>query len=278
MDLMFANKKLSRAHQRIADYISKNVDDIPYMVEEDLAKACQVSISTVSRFWAEIGSQSLKDFRQRVKDEVMISPARKLQSAFDKWSPSSGATASLLAGADYLQQSAARLVQAEFDRGVNMLASGRTVYLYGPGSAESLSALMDFRLTRFGVQVRRLDRGGHELFDSLVHIADQDVIVIFGFVSESPEMKVLFDFATARGCKTLLITDLVVSDMIDKADMSIYTARGQLWEFHSMVAPIAMVEALVVAVGKLREQEALANGEELHQLRRRYEKWLPKRV
>lgn len=254
------------------------LDDIPYMVEEDLAKACQVSISTVSRFWAEIGAQSLKDFRQRVKDEVLISPARKLQSAFDKWGPSSGAETSLLAGADYLQQSAERLEQAEFDRAVSMLTSGGKVYLYGPGSAESLSVLMDFRLTRFGVQVRRLDRGGHELFDNLIHIAIQDVIVIFGYVTESPEIKVLFDFAAERGCKTLLITDLVVSDMLDKADVSIYTARGELWEFHSMVAPIAMIEALVVAVGKLREQEALANGEELHQLRRRYEKWLPKRV
>lgn len=278
MDLTFTNKKLSRAHQRIADYISKNVENIPYLVEEDLAKACQVSISTVSRFWAEIGARSLKDFRQQVKDELLISPARKLQSAFDKWSPDSGVEANILAGADYLHQSVERLEQKDFDQGASLLGSARTVYIYAPGSAECLAELMDFRLTRFGVQVRRLQRGGHELFNSLLGIGSQDVIVIFGFVSESPEMKVLFDFATSRSCKTLLITDLAVSDMLDKADVSLYTARGQLWEFHSMVAPIAVIEALIVAVGKMREEEALAGGEELHRLRRQYEKWLPKRV
>lgn len=278
MDLTFTNKKLSRAHQRIADYISKNVENIPYLVEEDLAKACQVSIATVSRFWAEIGTRNLKDFRQRVKDELLLSPSRKLQSAFDKLNPGSGVGANILAGADYLQQSVERLEQADFDLGASLLGSARTVYIYAPGSAECLAALMEFRLNRFGVQVRRLERGGHELFDSLLGVSNQDVIVIFGFVSESPEMKVLFDFAASRACKTLLITDLAVSDMLEKADVSLYTARGQLWEFHSMVAPIAMIEALIVAVGKMREEEALASGEELHQLRRQYEKWLPKRV
>jgi DNA-binding MurR/RpiR family transcriptional regulator len=276
MDLTFADRKFSRAHQRIADYISKNLDDIPYLVEDDLAKACQVSISTVSRFWAEIGARSLKDFRQRVKDEVLLSPVRKLQSAFDK--PDNGAESNLMAGADYLRQSAERLEQEAFDKAANLLGSAGTVYVYAPGSAECLAALMDFRLTRFGVRIRRLTRGGHELFDSLIQIDKQDTIVLFGFVSESPEIKVLFEFAKERGCSTLLVTDLAVSDMLDKADVTLYTARGQLWEFHSMVAPIAVVEALGVAVGKQREQVALANGEELHRLRRQYQKWLPKRV
>lgn len=278
LDLTFANRKFSRAHQRIADYISKHADDIPWLVEEDLAKACDVSVSTVSRFWAEIGVRNLKDFRQQVKDEVLLSPSRKLQSAFDKVQPGQGAQANVLAGADYLRQTAERLEQPDFDRAVALLGAARSVYLYAPGSAECLAALMDFRLTRFGLEVRRLIRGGHELFDGLIRIGANDAIVVFGFVAESPEMKVLFDFAAARGCRTLLVTDLAVSDMLDKADVSLYTARGQLWEFHSMIAPMAIVETLIVAVGKAREEEALAGGEELHRLRREYRKWLPKRV
>ncbi|GGA33998.1 MurR/RpiR family transcriptional regulator [Paenibacillus physcomitrellae] len=277
IDLTFANRKFSRGHQRIADYISKNVDNIPYMVEEDLAHACEVSISTVSRFWAEIGFKNLKDFKQQVKDAAQISPVRKLQSAFDKMSENSPG-AHLLTSADYLEQTAQHLDQEHFEQAAAMLSHAGTVYLYGPGSAEALAALMDFRLMRFGVEVRRLDRGGHELLNSLIHIREQDVIVIFGFVSESPEMAVLFDFARSRGCSTLLITDLLVSDMRPKADLVLYTARGELWEFHSMVAPIALVETLIVAVGKQRGQQALQGSEELHKLRHQYQRWLPKRV
>ncbi|ACS98968.1 MurR/RpiR family transcriptional regulator [Paenibacillus sp. JDR-2] len=276
--MQFEHAKLTRGHQRIADYISKNMDDVPFMIEEDIAAACGVSVSTVSRFWAEVGSKNLKEFKQRVKDEVLLSPARKLQSAFDKVGGDSGAAANVLSVADYLQQSADRIDQAAFDAAAAMLAGAGTVHIYGPGSAECLTALMDFRLSRFGADVRRLDRGGHELFESMVPIRPEDVIVIFGFVSESPEMAVLLDFARERGCRTLLITDLAVSPMLAKADISLFTARGQLWEFHSMVAPIAVIEALIVAVGKEWEQAALAGSEELHRLRRKYAKLLPKRV
>lgn len=278
VESLFADRIFTRGHQRLADYISKHMDDIAFMVEEDLAQACQLSISTVSRFWAEVGSKNLKEFKQRVKDEVLLAPSRKLQSAFDKVSDGTGAAANVLATAEYLRQSADRLEQADFEAAARLLGTAGTVHIYGPGSAESLTALMDFRLTRFGVPVRRLTRGGHELFDQLIHVREQDAIVLFGFVSESPEMAVLLDFAKERGCRTLLITDLVVSGMLGKADVQLYTARGELWEFHSMVAPVAVIEALMAAVGKQREEQALQNGEELHRLRRQYQKWLPKKV
>ena len=278
MDLSFGNRKLTRGHQRIADYISKNVDHIPFMVEEDLAQACQVSISTVSRFWAEIGVKNLKEFKQRVKEDILLSPSRKLQSAFEKMNEEGGAGASVLASADYLRQSADRLEQAAFEEAVRLIGSAGAVHVYGPGSAECLAALMDFRLTRFGLPVRRIERGGHELFDSLIHVQENDAVVLFGFVAKSPELEVLLRFSKERGCKTVLVTDLAVSDMLEQADVSLYTARGQLWEFHSMVAPIALIEALIVAVGKRREREALAKGEELHELRLRYQKLLPKRI
>lgn len=277
MNLTLEGHKLSRGHQRIADYISKHMEDIPFMVEEDIAAACQVSTSTVSRFWSEVGCRNLKEFKQKVKDEMLLSPSQKLQSAFSKMNENDAA-ASLLVGADYLQQTADRLSQEAFDRAASLLREAGTVFIYGPGSAESLAALTDFRLTRFGMRVKRLDRGGHELFNLLVHVQPQDVIVIFGFVSESPELSVLLDHAKVKGYRTLLVTDLAVSGMLEKADVTLYTARGQLWEFHSMVAPVALLETVIVAVGKQMEEQAVAGSEELHELRRRYQKLLPKRV
>ncbi|MBY9080252.1 MurR/RpiR family transcriptional regulator [Paenibacillus sp. HN-1] len=278
MNTLFEGRKFSRGHQRIADYITKHIEDIPLMVEEDLAQACQVSTSTVSRFWAEIGSRNLKDFKQKVRGEQLSSSARKLQSAFDKLGEGQGAGASVLETAEYLRQTADHLEEGDFEEAAETLGSAASVHLYGPGSADCLAALMDFRLTRFGVSVRRISRGGHELLENLLHVGEKDVIVIFGFVAESPEIAALLDYAKECGCRTLLITDLAVSGMLEKADHVLYTARGQLWEFHSMVAPIALIETLIVAVGKRRERQAFANGEELNRLRQKYRKWLPKQV
>ncbi|MEW4371706.1 MurR/RpiR family transcriptional regulator [Paenibacillus kandeliae] len=278
MGLTFDHVKLSRSHQRVADYILKHIDGIPFMVEEDIASACEVSVSTVSRFWAEIECRNLKEFKNRVKKEGLISPTRKLQSAFERLEEQGSTTAQIMDTVDYLQQTADRLEQKEFDRAVRMLTEANTIHIYAPGSARALAELLQFRLTRFGNRVRTMDYGGHEILEYLIHLRTGDAVVMFGFVSESPEMATLFDYARQCGCHIILLTDLVVSDMRQKADVALYTARGEVWEFHSMAAPLVMLEALIVAVGKSQEQKAMRHGEELHRLRRQYSKWLPKRV
>ncbi|UJF33031.1 MurR/RpiR family transcriptional regulator [Paenibacillus hexagrammi] len=278
MNFALEDTKLSKGHQRIADYIAKNPENIPFMVEEDLAQACGVSTSTVSRFWGEIGYRNLREFKQQAKEEWLLSPSIKLQSAFGKLEEAGTAASGVLQLTEYLQKTAERLDQAAFEQAVTVLHEASTIYLYGPGSAVCLTALMEFRLSRFGANVKTFSRGGHELLNTLIHVGPSDVIVIFGFVSQSPEMKALLEYAADCGCKTLLVTDLAVNDMLDQADILLYTERGELWEFHSMTAPIALIETLVVAVGKMQEHSALENGEKLHELRRKFKHLLPKRV
>ncbi len=278
MGLTFDHVKLSRSHQRVADYILKNIEGIPFMVEEDIASACEVSVSTVSRFWAEIDCRNLKEFKHRVKKEGLVSPSLKLQVAFERMEEQGSAAAQMLDTLHYVQQTAERLDQHEFDKAVRALVEAGTIHVYAPGSARSLATLLEFRLTRFGNRIRMIEHGGHELLESLIHMRNGDTLVLFGFVAESPELATLFDYATQCGCRTLLITDLAVSDMRQKADITLYSARGEVWEFHSMAAPLILLESLIVAVGKSQEQRALRHSEQLHRVRRQYSKWLPKRV
>ncbi len=278
MGMTFDHVKLSRSHQRVADYILKNIEGIPFMVEEDIASACEVSVSTVSRFWAEIDCRNLKEFKHRVKKEGLVSPSLKLQVAFERMEEQGSAAAQMLDTLHYVQQTAERLSQHEFDKAVRALVEASTIHVYGPGSAHSLATLLEFRLTRFGNRVRMIEHGGHELLESLIHMRTGDAVVLFGFVAESPELATLLDYAAQCGCRTLLITDLAVSDMRQKADIALYSARGEVWEFHSMAAPLILLESLIVAVGKSQEQRALRHSEQLHRLRRQYSKWLPKRL
>jgi DNA-binding MurR/RpiR family transcriptional regulator len=81
-------------------------------------------------------------------------------------------------------------------------------------------------------------------------------------------------FLTLR--KTILITDLLVSTMIEEATYSFFTDRGEMWEFHSMIASIAFVESMIVAVGKQLGDQALKKLNELQELRKAYSNELPK--
>lgn len=124
-----------------------------------------------------------------------------------------------------------------------------------------------------GKRMVKMAKSGRELFESMVNIEKEDAVVIFGFVRMMPEIHAILDFARNEGCTTILITDMLISEMIDLSDIALYTARGELWEFHSMVAPMALVECLIVAV-TMEQDDALAKLQKLHAMRKRFEQYI----
>ncbi|QAA32360.1 MurR/RpiR family transcriptional regulator [Clostridium manihotivorum] len=278
IELNFSDKKFTKNHKKIANYIMQNVELIPYMVEKDLADKCKVSVSSVSRFWEAIGFKNFKEFKEYLKGQSSVSPATKIEIAFEKMDSYNMLSEAIMAGSNYLKQTVDKLDSEDFQNIVEAIDKCRMLHLYGTGPAISLTSLLEFRLKRFGIEVKQLTSSGHELYEDLLHIKPEDTILIFGFVHESPEIKVLFDLAEKISCKTILITDLMVSSMLDKATFKLYSARGELWEFHSMLAPLALIESIIVAVGKERKEQSLVNLERLQELRNTYQKLLPKKV
>lgn len=58
--------------------------------------------------------------------------------------------------------------------------------------------------------------------------------------------------------------------------IAIYISRGELWEFHSLVAPLVLVEALIVGVSRQNEEKSLTKLNNLQQLRKEYESVIPR--
>lgn len=178
--------------------------------------------------------------------------------------------------AGYLYDTSHNLAQENFEQAVEAMMQAKNIYVYASGPAEGLGNLFLFRINRFGVNVQALPKSGHLLFETLVNLKPDDVILVFGFFKVLPEVKVIMDYAAELKCKTVVITDRLVSDFNNQATVVLYACRGQMWEFHSMVAPTAVVESLVIAIGLRMEKEALSNLELLQNLRRRYANLIPK--
>ncbi|MFE6166840.1 hypothetical protein ACFVP8_03070 [Viridibacillus arvi] len=77
----------------------------------------------------------------------------------------------------------------------------------------------------------------NEIFESLVHLTVQDVVLIFGFVKLHPETKVILNYSQEVGATSIVMTDCLISDFDTTADIILFASRGELWEFHSMIAP-----------------------------------------
>ncbi|MEA4848506.1 MAG: MurR/RpiR family transcriptional regulator [Clostridiaceae bacterium] len=276
LDLNTQLENMTGSQKKIADFITKDPARIAYLTEKEIAKELKISSATISRFWRAIGFANNKEFKNYLKEKMLTTPANKLEDIINKTEKGELPKEMLRLSADYLNETLRHLDPELFQKAVSALSDAQKIFLFGPGPCESLTDLLQFRLNRLGANIEKMAKSGHEIFESLVNVSDGDVIVIFGFVNVLREIRVILDFAKKKNCTTILITDLLVSEMIEKSDIVLYTARGELWEFHSMVAPLALVETLIVGVSQKNEKKSLSKLKDLHQLRKDYEAYIPK--
>ncbi|MFC7320010.1 MurR/RpiR family transcriptional regulator [Halobacillus campisalis] len=270
------DKQLTRKQRQIADVIKKRGTAVAYMTEQEVADQARVSIASVSRFWMMIGFKNFKDYKNEIKKKIEITPENKMKNFVDQIDD--GDLFSQL-----IEQHFKNLVltnnhfdNRQFNEALNTIASSSTVFIHAPASSEGLGDLLDFRLKRFGIHTERMAKSGHEIYESLLHLDSNSVIIIFQFVDILPETKVTLEYARECNAKTILITDRLVSEMGDAADYVLYAHRGEMWEFHTMVSPVALLEALVMGVGMAMKEESLEKLRVLNEVRKKYRHIVPK--
>ncbi|WP_207952142.1 MurR/RpiR family transcriptional regulator [Paenibacillus turpanensis] len=269
-------ESLSSNQQKIADYIQKNTQRVLYMTEQEIADEVGLSIASVSRFWKAVGFRNLKEVKTFLREHYEVTPANKMKNTINKVNASELPSQLMELSMAHLQETVNHFRQEAFEQAVDSLHTARQIYIYAPGPSEGLGQLMSFRMSRLGLSFRTLPKSGHELYESLLHIGAEDVIVLFGFIRMLPEAKVLLDFAKQTGCRTLLITDRLVSEFSEQADLTLFASRGEVWEFHSMIAPTFIVENLILGIGLKRKDLVLEKLGQLSELRKRYDLQLPR--
>jgi DNA-binding MurR/RpiR family transcriptional regulator len=263
---------------KIADFIKKTGERILYYSETELANELGVSNATISRFWKKIGYANFKAFKSTIIQNEQMSPEKKLQHSLTQIQNQQLKIHEHLFSITDLQikQTLGELDINTFKEAISLMSTCRRLYIHAPSSAEGIAVLMKHRLKRFGLDIEILPKSGHELFESLMHLQKEDVVFLFGFVSMTKEAYVLLDYAKKVNYKTIIVTDQLITDFQEQGDYVFYTNRGELWEFHSMIAPTFLIESFILGIGQLLEEQSLRNLEKLSELRKTYKDQLPR--
>ena len=256
MDLRLpaAAGELTRAEQKILDYINTNTETFLFSSIGQLAERLELSDATVSRFARHVGCRG---------------PAVKLAATL-----SQGARFSPQAWLErqraYLETTIQQLSTGEFDRAVEALCSAQRVFVHGKNASASLAQLLHFRLRRLGLQVSLLPSGGSELLEGLSQAAENDLVVLFSFSKLSREGRILLEHSRAAGYRTLAFVGRTCLPAEERADVSLFAYRGTEKEYHSMAAPAALLDALAVAAAERLGAESAERLQSLHQMKKDY--------
>lgn len=267
VNLNFPSKDLSHGQKKVADFIYKHLASLPFLTEQDIAEQAGVSNATVSRFWKAVGFNNLKHFKNHLKSEQENTPVVKMKGKMEKIADYDIINEMIQMEMRNLAETLDSISKSDFNEAVSRIIKAEQIFLYGSGPSQSLCELLQFRLNRFGYRIRQI-KGGRELFESAANIQKPDLLIVFA--NSSPEAKLLLGFAKEAECPSVLVTDKIVSNLADAADLVLYTCRGKMLEFHSLVAPVALIDTLTVAIAKKDEKNALQRLQNMYQLRKKY--------
>lgn len=264
--------KLTANETTILEYLNRNSNAFLFLNIAQLAAALDVSEATISRFARHVGCRDFKNLKQVVLGQVeQPGPVQK------KTAVSAGEEDKLLScfleQQKYcLERTLELLDKTQFEQAAQAVADARRVYVYAKNGSRSMAELLTFRLWRIGVDIHRLSAGGSELLEGLATAGPEDLVVVFSFSRLTPVSGSILDLAAQTKYKTLLFTGRVTPDQGHRADYRLFVYRGEETEYHSMAAPAALVDALVLEVSARLGQKAAEQLERLRSLKKHYNK------
>ena len=270
------NITYTKAEQKIVDFLMQSSSELVLLSIHDISTRLGVSEATISRFTRHVGYQDFKELKADLLNQIeeTKSPAEKLSASLLQ------DNSSLLGMLRYqqfcIEKTMAHLEESYVSSIVDTMVSSRRIFLFGKGAASSLAELLRFRLSRFGMDVTLFPAGGSEVFETLNFIQKEDFIILFGFQRTPVEAGVILKHCRGLGCKTLLITSRMLDDSDHTADYQLFVYRGQPKEYHSMAAPVALLDALVILIAARLSSSATDALENLHHLKEYYKKEIPR--
>lgn len=260
--------ELTRAEQKILDYFNTNPDGFLFSSIGQLAQRLELSDATVSRFARHAGCSDFKALKGMVMEQAS-GPAAKIAGTLSQdgaFSPVAWLERQRL----YLEKTAQQLRPEKFDRGVEAMISARRIFLHGKNASCALAQMLAFRLRRLGLPVVLLPSGGSELLEGLVQAGQGDLVVMFSFSKLSREGRIILEHGKEAGYQTMAFVSRTIIPARERTDISLFVYRGEEKEYHSLSAPAAMVDALVVAVSDRLGQRGTESLETLHQMKKKY--------
>lgn len=262
--LNLTGKKLSKSHRLIADYIVDHYDKAVFMTAAVLGDIVGVSESTVVRFAVALGYEGYPQLQHALQELVRhrLTAVQRFEMSSDM---EESAVLSTVLKADMLniRHTADAVDEKAFAEVVNKMLSAKSIYILGLRSAAPLAQFFAYYLSFIFDDVRLVAASSTDVFESIARIKKDDVLIGISFPRYSTRTLEAMRFAQECGAEVIGITDGMMSPLYRQADICL-TARTDMASFvDSLVAPLSLVNALLVALAIKKKEDLSRHFEKL---------------
>ena len=269
--------KMSKGHKAIAAYISDHYDQAAFMTAAKLGETVGVSESTVVRFAMHLGYEGYPEFQNALAEWVKnkLNSVQKMGAKYGKSTQSEILTSVLSADIEKIQDTIVNLDPAAFEAAVDIILGAQTIYLIGVRSCEPLADFLHFYLNMIrGNVVLIKTTSVSEMFEQMIRVGEKDAVIGIGFPRYSMRTLKAMEFANDRNAKVITITDSIHSPMNLYSSCNLLARSDMVSIVDSLVAPLSVINALVVALCLRRPDDVKRNLETLEDVWNNYQVYL----
>ena len=242
----------SKGQKRIAAYILDNYDKAAFMTASRLGQLTGVSESTVVRFASEMGYDGYPGMRKAIQDTIRsrLTSVQRIEVARETRDEENVLESVLMADIDKLHITLEECSRASFNAAVERIVGARHIYIVGMRSSTCLANFLGFYLNLLLENVHIIqDTAVSEVYEQIIRIREGDVFIGISYPRYSSRTVRAMKFAKESGAHVIGITDGETSPFVGVADTLLYAKSDMVSFLDSLVAPLSLINALIVSVG-----------------------------
>ena len=248
----------SKGQRAISRYITESYDKAAFMTASRLGKTVGVSESTVVRFAVELGFDGYPSMQKAMQEMVLnrLTSVQRIEVANDRIGDQDVVSMVLQSDLEKLRQTGDMVDRDAFRASVAAILRAKRIFVLGVRSAAPLASFMGHYLSYMFYDVNIVTASGtSEMFEKLVSVTEEDVVVAFSFPRYSTATIQGAKHAHSVGATVVGLTDSRLSPLAQHCDHLLLAKSDMVSLVDSLVAPMSIINALIVALAARREQE-----------------------
>ncbi len=266
--------KLSKGQKLIANYILEHYEKAVFLTAAKLGNIVGVSESTVVRFANELGYDGYPKFQDALEELVKskLTAMQRLEVTTERIDTKHVLKSVLQMDEEKIRFTREQVDEEAFNKSVDKIIAAKTIYVLGVRSCAGLASFLGFYLNIIFDNIKVVNTNSvSEMFEAIHRIGEDDVIIGISFPRYSKRVMKALEFAKGKNATVIAITDSYISPIASYSDYALI-GRSEMVSFvDSLVAPLSIINAIIVAISLKKKDEISSNLENLENIWTEYE-------
>ena len=247
----------SKGQRQIARYLLVHYDKAAYMTAAKLGAEVSVSESTVVRFVMELGYVGYPEFQKALQELIRtkLTALQRVEVTNHLIGEGDVLEKVLQANVENIRHTMDGISRAAFRDAVDAMVRARNIYIMGVRSSAMLADFLAYSLQMVFDNVHLVESGGgNDMFRQMIAMGEGDVLIAISFPRYSKRVIKAVEFARNAGADVVALTDSPESPIAPAAAQLLVAQSDMASYVDSLVAPLSIINAIIVAVSRAREE------------------------